>query len=43
MWKEISGGQDTIALGNREVNSRQYVSWFNFKGSDQKRVGDLGR
>ena len=44
VWKEISGGQDTIALGNREVNSRQYVSWFNFKGSDQqKRVGDLSR
>jgi sulfate-transporting ATPase len=42
VWKEISGGQDTIALGNREVNSRQYVSWFNFKGGDQqKRVGDL--
>jgi sulfate-transporting ATPase len=42
VWKEISGGHDTIALGNREVNSRQYVSWFNFKGSDQqKRVGDL--
>jgi sulfate-transporting ATPase len=42
VWKEISGGQDTIALGKREVNSRQYVSWFNFKGSDQqKRVGDL--
>src|SRR5215212_5964732 len=42
VWKEISGGNDTIALGNREVNSRQYVSWFNFKGSDQqKRVGDL--
>jgi sulfate-transporting ATPase len=42
VWKEISGNQDTIALGKREVNSRQYVSWFNFKGSDQqKRVGDL--
>jgi ATP-binding cassette ChvD family protein len=42
VWKEISGGHDTIALGNREVNSRQYVSWFNFKGSDQqKRVSDL--
>jgi energy-dependent translational throttle protein EttA len=42
VWKEISSGQDTIALGNREVNSRQYVSWFNFKGGDQqKRVGDL--
>src|SRR5512146_812070 len=42
VWTEISGGHDTIELGPREVNSRQYVSWFNFKGSDQqKRVGDL--
>jgi ATP-binding cassette ChvD family protein len=42
IWKEISGGQDLILLGKREVNSRQYVSWFNFKGGDQqKRVGDL--
>src|SRR5204863_272066 len=35
VWKEISGGQDTFELGKREVNSRQYVSWFNFKGPDQ--------
>ena len=42
VWKEISGNLDTIELGRREVNSRQYVSWFNFRGSDQqKRVGDL--
>ncbi len=42
VWKEISGGLDTIELGKREVNSRQYVSWFNFKGGDQqKRVSDL--
>jgi ATPase subunit of ABC transporter with duplicated ATPase domains len=42
VWKEISGNQDMILLGKREVNSRQYVSWFNFKGGDQqKRVGDL--
>ncbi len=42
VWKEISGNLDTIELGKREVNSRQYVSWFNFRGSDQqKRVGDL--
>src|SRR5918911_1015214 len=42
VWKEISGGADTIELGRREVNSRQYVSWFNFKGPDQqKRVSDL--
>jgi sulfate-transporting ATPase len=42
VWQEISGGLDTIELGKREVNSRQYVSWFNFRGPDQqKRVGDL--
>jgi ATP-binding cassette ChvD family protein len=42
VWKEISGGTDLIELGKKEVNSRQYVSWFNFKGADQqKRVGDL--
>ncbi len=42
VWKEISGGRDTIELGRREVNSRQYVSWFNFRGPDQqKRVSDL--
>jgi energy-dependent translational throttle protein EttA len=42
VWKEISGGHDTIRLGKREVNSRQYVSWFNFRGPDQqKRLGDL--
>ena len=42
VWKEISGGHDTIELGPREMNSRQYVSWFNFKGTDQQKpVGDL--
>jgi ATP-binding cassette ChvD family protein len=42
VWKEISGNQDTIELGKREVNSRQYVSWFNFRGGDQhKLVKDL--
>src|SRR5579872_3854969 len=42
VWQEISGGHDMIELGKREVNSRQYVSWFNFRGGDQqKRVGDL--
>ena len=42
VWKEISGGLDTVELGSREVNSRQYVSWFNFRGGDQqKRVSDL--
>ena len=42
VWKEISGGHETLALGKREVNSRQYVSWFDFKGGDQqKQVSDL--
>ncbi len=42
VWKEISGGQDVVLLGKREVNSRQYTSWFNFRGSDQQKpVGQL--
>ena len=42
VWKEISGGHDTIELGRREVNSRQYTSWFNFRGADQQKpVGKL--
>jgi energy-dependent translational throttle protein EttA len=42
VWKEISGGHDTIELGKREINSRQYTAWFNFRSSDQqKRVSDL--
>jgi ATP-binding cassette ChvD family protein len=42
IWEEISGGQDSIELGKRQVNSRAYVARFNFSGSDQqKRVGLL--
>ena len=42
VWQEISGGLDTIQLGTREVNSRQYTSWFNFRGGDQQKpVGKL--
>jgi ATP-binding cassette ChvD family protein len=42
VWKEISGGQDVVLLGKKEVNSRQYTSWFNFKGADQQKpVGQL--
>ncbi len=42
IWEEISGGLDVINLGKREMNSRAYVSRFNFSGSDQqKRVGQL--
>jgi energy-dependent translational throttle protein EttA len=42
VWQEISGGEDMIYLGKRGVNSRAYVSAFNFKGADQqKKVGIL--
>ncbi len=42
VWEEVSGGLDQILLGKREVNSRAYVSNFNFKGADQqKKVGAL--
>ena len=42
IWEEISGGNDTIQLGKLNVNSRAYVSRFNFSGSDQqKKVGML--
>ncbi|MEO0613118.1 MAG: energy-dependent translational throttle protein EttA [Pseudomonadota bacterium] len=48
VWEEISGGLDVISLSagegssKREVPSRAYVSWFNFKGGDQqKKVGQL--
>lgn len=37
IWEEISGGHDVLQLGNREVNSRAYVSRFNFGGSDQQK------
>jgi energy-dependent translational throttle protein EttA len=42
VWEEITGGRDMVELGKREVASRAYVSWFNFKGRDQQRkVGML--
>ena len=42
VWEEITGGRDNVELGKREVASRAYVSWFNFKGRDQQRkVGSL--
>jgi ATPase subunit of ABC transporter with duplicated ATPase domains len=42
VWEEISGGLDQIPLGRAEVNSRAYLSWFNFRGADQqKKVGVL--
>ena len=42
VYKEISGGHDTIEMGKRSMNSRAYVARFNFSGSDQqKKVGIL--
>ncbi len=37
LWEEISGGEDLIMVGNREMNSRAYVARFNFSGSDQQK------
>jgi ATP-binding cassette ChvD family protein len=42
VYEEISGGQDTLQFGKRQVNARAYCAGFNFRGSDQqKRVKDL--
>ncbi|MBP7232021.1 MAG: energy-dependent translational throttle protein EttA [Syntrophaceae bacterium] len=42
IWEMISDGQDIIPIGNRPINSRAYVSRFNFSGTDQqKKVGTL--
>ncbi|TVP76172.1 MAG: energy-dependent translational throttle protein EttA [Gemmatimonadales bacterium] len=42
VWEEVSGGHDVLDFGWREVNSRAYLSSFNFKGGDQqKKVGVL--
>jgi ATP-binding cassette ChvD family protein len=42
VWEEISGGNDIVLLGKREMNSRAYCAAFNFRGADQqKKVGQL--
>ena len=42
VYQEITGGQDLLQVGNREVNGRAYVASFNFRGSDQQKpVGVL--
>ena len=38
VWQEISEGQDNLILGERKMNSRAYVSSFNFQGSDQQKL-----
>ena len=37
VWQVISGGEEKISLGKREIASRAYCSWFGFKGSDQQK------
>ncbi|MDE0143554.1 MAG: energy-dependent translational throttle protein EttA [Caldilineaceae bacterium] len=42
VWEEISGGNEQLLLGDRQVNSRAYVARFTFSGQDQqKKVGAL--
>jgi len=41
IWEEISGGQDVIQLGTRQVNSRAYVARFNFAGPDQQKKAGM--
>jgi ATP-binding cassette ChvD family protein len=42
VWEEISGGNELVTVGKKELNSRAYLSSFNFKGTDQqKKVGIL--
>jgi len=42
VWEVISGGNEVIEIGSQQINSRAYVSRFNFNGSDQgKKVGVL--
>ena len=41
-WQEISGGNEIVTVGKKEINSRAYLSSFNFRGADQqKKVGSL--
>ncbi len=37
VYDEVSGGQDMIQVGKREINTRGYLSSFNFKGADQQK------
>ena len=42
VFDEVSGGQERLVVGNREIHARAYVASFGFKGSDQqKRVGEI--
>jgi energy-dependent translational throttle protein EttA len=38
VWEEVSGKREMLAVGNREINSRAYVSGFGFRGADQQKL-----
>ncbi len=38
VYKEISGGSDTLLIGKQEISARAYCGWFNLKGSDQQKL-----
>jgi energy-dependent translational throttle protein EttA len=38
VWQEISGGQEMVMVGKKEINSRAYLSSFNFRGADQQKL-----
>ena len=38
VYQVISGGNDLIRMGNRDVNARAYLSRFNFAGADQEKL-----
>jgi sulfate-transporting ATPase len=38
VWQEISGGEDMLRFGSRDINSRAYVARFNFSGTDQQKL-----
>ncbi len=37
-WQEISGGEEKLVVGKREISTRAYCGWFGFKGSDQQKL-----
>jgi len=41
IWQEISGGEEKIQVGDREINSRSYVGRFNFTGGEQQKYVDM--
>ncbi len=38
VWQEISGGEESLLFGKKEINSRAYCTWFNFRGGDQQKL-----